>query len=289
VTDDEAGRTPAGDEEHAVDQPAVPPVDPDYVERRLADREVPWPRPTVLASTGSTNADLLALAAGGAPEGTVVVADEQTAGRGRLGRAWISAPGAGLWFSVLVRVGDAERARAGILPLVAGVAVADAIGRHGVAAVLKWPNDVVVDDHLPDAEGAGLRKLSGLLSEADGAGAVVIGIGVNVSQSSDELPVPGATSLAIEGATVPRSDLLVDILTGLHDALADLRSTGGSVTMQEYRRLCTTVGRDVTATLPSGEVIAGHAVGIADDGRLGIESSGNTVYVAAGDVIHATI
>ena len=269
------------------DKTAPAPVDPDYVESRLADRGVTWPRPLVVESTGSTNADLMALAKGGAPEGTVIVADEQTAGRGRLGRSWISAPGAGLWLSLLVRVPASTGASPGLLPLLAGVAVADAIGRYGVPAVLKWPNDVVVVDRVDGRPG--LRKLAGILGEGDGSGGVVLGIGVNVSHAVDQLPVPQATSLALEGATVPRSDLLADILTALHAALGDLRSTGGSVTMQEYRRLCATVGRDVTATLPSGEVIVGHAVGIADDGRLAIMTPVKTEYVAAGDVIHATI
>lgn len=258
-------------------------LDADYVERRLADRGVPWPMPIAVASTGSTNADLISLAASGAPEGTSIVADEQTAGRGRLGRAWVSAPGAGLWFSVLVRVPADQRSASSLLPLLAGVSVADAIGRHGVAAVLKWPNDVVIDDP------GGPRKVAGILSEGDGAGAVVVGIGVNITQARDQLPVAQATSLALEGAAVPRASLLVDILTGLHTALVDLRATGGAASMLEYRRLCTTINRDVTVTLPSGEELVGRATGIADDGRLAIQLAGNTVYVAAGDVIHATI
>lgn len=260
-------------------------LDADYVGRRLVDREVPWPPPIVVASTGSTNADLIALAADGAPEGTSIVADEQTAGRGRLGRPWISAPGAGLWLSVLVRVPIDERSSSSLLPLLAGVAVGDAIGRHGVAAVLKWPNDVVVDGPA----GAGLRKVAGILAEGDGLGGVVIGIGVNLTQTRDQLPVPQATSLVLEGAAVPRSDLLVDILTGLHAALVDLRATGGTASMLEYRRLCATVDREVTVALPSGEELVGRATGIADDGRLAVQTAGKTVYVAAGDVIHATI
>lgn len=265
------------------------PVDPEYVQRCLADRDIDWPTPVVVESTGSTNADVMALALSNAPEGTVIVADEQTAGRGRLGRSWISAPGSGLWVSALVRVPAGGGASPGLLPLLAGVAVADAIGALGVAAVLKWPNDVIVDDPAPAPGRAPLRKLAGILSEGDGSGGVVIGMGVNVSQSAEELPVPQATSLSLEGATVSRSDLLVGILVGLHDALVDLRSTGGTVTMREYRRLCATVGRDVAATLPSGEVLAGRAVDIADDGRLVIDTGSKREYVAAGDVIHATI
>lgn len=262
------------------------PVDADQVERRLADREVPWPRPIVTASTGSTNADLLDLARGGAPEGSVVVAGEQTAGRGRLGRAWVSAPGSGLWFSVLVRMApDPQR---GLLPLLAGVAVAEAARRHGVVAALKWPNDVVVDGPALDG-GAGPRKLAGILAETDGEDAVVVGIGVNVTQTVEQLPVPMATSMLLEGATATREELLLDILTVLHGQLGDLRRTGGDFVMDGYRERCLTIGRDVVVTLPSGEVIRGRAVGVGADGQLHVRTPEKTVSVAAGDVTHATL
>lgn len=261
-------------------------IDAEHVHQRLTDREVPWPRPTVVPTTGSTNADVLALAADGAPEGTVVVADEQTAGRGRQGRTWVSDPGTGLWMSVLVRLGEGEDWLTR-LPLLAGVAVADAIARHGVTVGLKWPNDVVVETAAAGRPSP--RKLAGILGESDGADAIALGIGVNVSTPADQLPVPEATSLALEGGDVSREDLLVEILAGLHAGLDDLRRTGGTEGMAEYRRLCLTIGRDVTVRLPSGEELTGHAVGIADDGRLGVHVTGKTVYVAAGDVIHATI
>ncbi len=262
------------------------PVDAGYVERRLADREVPWPRPIVKASTGSTNADVMALASEGAPEGTVVVADEQTAGRGRLGRTWVSDPGSGLWCSVLLRM--EPRTARGLVPLLAGVAVADAVRRHGVGAVLKWPNDVVLDGPAYDGS-PGPRKLAGVLSESDGDEVVVVGIGVNVSQRQDQLPIAAATSLALEGVEVLRQDLLVDILTTLHAAVEDLRRNGAVTVLGQYRWLCLTVGRDVTVLLPSGEELVGRAEGIEDDGQLIVESEGKSVLVAAGDVIHATI
>jgi BirA family biotin operon repressor/biotin-[acetyl-CoA-carboxylase] ligase len=267
------------------DQLAVP-VDAALVERRLADREVPWPRPHATESTGSTNADLLELARSGAPEGSVVVAGEQTAGRGRLGRSWVSAPGTGLWFSVLVRMAPSRER--GILPLIAGVAVAQAARRHGVAASLKWPNDVVMDGDALDGS-PGPRKLAGILSETDGDDAVVIGIGVNVSQAAADLPVPAATSLLLEGAVVSRDDLLIDILTVLHEQLADLRREGGAFVMDTYRALCLTIGREVDVTLPSGERLAGRAIGVGDDGQLHVRTEQKTVSVAAGDVVHATI
>lgn len=261
-------------------------MDAALVERRLADREVPWPRPHVVASTGSTNADVLALAAQGAPEGTVVVADEQTAGRGRLGRAWVSPPGSGLWCSVLVRM--APSTDRGLLPLLAGVAVVEAARRHGVEAALKWPNDVVIDGPAVDG-GPGPRKLAGILAETDGDDAVVVGIGINVSQSRADLPVPAATSLLLEGETVDRADLLVDLLTVLHGQIEGLRRDGAGLAMDAYRQHCLTIGRDVTVALPTGEELRGRAIGVGEDGQLHVRTAEKTVMVAAGDVIHATI
>lgn len=229
---------------------------------------------------------MMALAREGAPEGTVVVADEQTAGRGRLGRTWVSDPGSGLWCSVLLRM-EPGAAR-GLVPLLAGVAVADAIRRHGIGAVLKWPNDVVLDGPAFDGS-PGPRKLAGVLSESDGDEAVVVGIGVNVSQSKEQLPIAAATSLLLEGVEVDRQDLLVDILTTLHATIEDLRRNGAATAMGQYRWLCLTVGRDVTVLLPSGEELVGRAEGVGDDGQLIVESEGKSVLVAAGDVIHATI
>src|ERR1700731_2271528 len=167
-----------------------------------------WRSVEVVPVTGSTNADLLARADAGEPEGAVLVAEQQDAGRGRLGRAWVSPPRAELTFSVLLRPAAVPRARLGWLPLLAGVAVAAAV--RDVAAVnarLKWPNDVL----------AGPAKLAGLLAEATGD-AVVVGIGVNVSTGPAELPPPGpgalpATSLRLEGSPkLDRARLLAEIL-----------------------------------------------------------------------------
>jgi BirA family biotin operon repressor/biotin-[acetyl-CoA-carboxylase] ligase len=176
----------------------------------------------------------------------------------------------------------------GLLPLLAGVAVAEAARRHGVVASLKWPNDVVIDGDALDGS-PGPRKLAGILSESDGEDAVVIGIGVNVSQAAADLPVPTATSLLLEGAVVSRDDLLVDILTVLHEQVSDLRREGGAFVMDAYRALCLTIGREVSVTLPSGELLEGRAIGVGDDGQLHVRTPEKTVSVAAGDVVHATI
>ena len=150
--------------------------------------------------TGSTNADLLARALGGAPEGVVLAAEEQSAGRGRMGRAWVSPPRAALTFSLLVRPATVPPARRGWLPLLAGVAVATAVTAvTGVQTRLKWPNDVLT----------GPAKLAGILAEAAG-NAVVVGVGLNVSTEPGELPPPGpgalpATSLRIAASAAPEA------------------------------------------------------------------------------------
>ena len=144
-----------------------------------------WSEVLVVARTGSTNTDCAARARAGAPEGLVLAAEEQTAGRGRLGRTWLSPPRAALTFSVLLRPAGVPPARRGWLPLLAGVATATAV-RHvsGLDARLKWPNDLLL----------GPRKLAGILAEQSGD-AVIVGIGVNVSAARAELPVTGAAAL----------------------------------------------------------------------------------------------
>ena len=145
-----------------------------------------WQAVEVVDRTGSTNADLLARALGGAPEGLVLAAEEQSAGRGRMGRTWVSPPYAALTFSLLVRPAAVPPARRGWLPLLAGVAVASAVTAvTGVQTRLKWPNDVL----------AGPAKLAGILAEAAGD-AVVVGVGLNVSTEPGELPPPGPGALA---------------------------------------------------------------------------------------------
>ncbi|MGH3275191.1 MAG: biotin--[acetyl-CoA-carboxylase] ligase, partial [Streptosporangiaceae bacterium] len=155
-----------------------------------------WSALDVVAQTGSTNADLLAAAKAGAPHGTVLAAEHQTSGRGRQGRAWSTPPEArALTFSVLVRPAGVPPSGRGWLPLLTGVAVARALrAEAGVDAVLKWPNDVL----------AGGAKLAGILAEQVGD-AIVVGIGINVSARTEDLPPPGpgalaATSLAVLGA-----------------------------------------------------------------------------------------
>ncbi len=237
----------------------------------------------MVASTGSTNADLLAAAADAA-DGQVLVAEEQTAGRGRLGRSWASGPGASLTFSVLLRPAAVPPARRGWLPLLAGVAVASAVRSAGVTASLKWPNDVLVGD----------RKLAGILAEQspDGA-AVVIGIGLNVASVPGAIPAaPGGlppTSLAAEGASVSREELLLAVLSEFERWYVPFRDDPAAGGLPDaYRELCATLGQTVRVELPAGRELAGEATGIDAEGRLLItDKSGNPpVPVSAGDVIH---
>ena len=249
-----------------------------------------WREIEVVPSTGSTNADLLARALRGEPEGVVLAAEEQTAGRGRMGRSWTSPRYAALTFSLLIRP-DVPPARRGWLPLLAGVAVAAAVTTvTGVPAKLKWPNDVL----------AGEAKLAGILAEAAGD-AIVVGIGLNVSTEPAELsrlpagPGPGAlpaTSLRAAGATaLNREKLLLAILTGFERWYQAWRRAGGdpdrSGLRPEYVSRSATIGRTVRAELPGGQALSGPAAGVDSDGRLLVRvSSGSEIAVAAADVAH---
>jgi len=269
-----------------------------------------WRAIDVVDRTGSTNADLLARA--GAAQGQVLVAEEQTAGRGRMGRTWLAPPHAALTFSMLLRPAWVPAGKLGWLSLLTGVCVATAVRDvGGVQAGLKWPNDVL----------AGGRKLAGILAEVSGD-TVVIGVGLNVSTTLDELPAPGpgalaATSVYVEGAggyvegagrpaSLDRARLLGAILAEMERRYLGWREDPGQLLARlapEYRDLCVTLGREVRVEQPGGQVLSGKAVDVDSDGRLvllvpsGPESesapgpgpgSGGSVRVAvaAGDVVH---
>ncbi len=239
-----------------------PPLRPESLARALEPDG--W-RVEVLAETPSTNAVVAERARAGDPHGLVVVAESQTAGRGRLDRAWVSPPRAGLTFSVLLRTALPVD-QLGWLPLLGGLAVARALRQHAeVDAVLKWPNDVLVDG----------RKTCGVLAESVG-GAVVLGIGLNVSTRADELPVPEATSLVLAGASTTDRDTL------LRAVLRELGGVVGDRDVDGYRALCSTLGQRVRVQLPGEQSVEGTADGVDDDGRLVVDG---TPY-AAGDVVH---
>jgi BirA family transcriptional regulator, biotin operon repressor / biotin---[acetyl-CoA-carboxylase] ligase len=252
-----------------------------------------WRSIETVARTGSTNADLLARAR--EAEGLVLVAEEQSAGRGRMGRTWVAPPHAALTFSILLHPSWVPVGKLGWLSLLAGVSVATAVrGVAGVNAFVKWPNDVL----------AGERKLAGILAEASGD-TVVIGIGLNVSTTPDELPPPGpgslpATSIYAEGlrtnrpVVLDRTQLLSGILLAFERRCNAWRSDKGKLRAirPEYRELCATIGREVRVEQPGGHVLSGRASDVDPDGRLVVVSLSPSagrparVAVAAGDVIH---
>ncbi|MEU8804714.1 biotin--[acetyl-CoA-carboxylase] ligase [Spirillospora sp. NPDC048819] len=272
-----------------------PPLHEAALQRALVREGGLWREVRVVAETGSTNADLAERARGGAPEGTVLVTEMQTAGRGRLGRSWTAPPRSGLMFSVLLRP-EVPVPMLGWAPLLTGVAVATAVRRMtawsqegdgflsgGDAAVdvrLKWPNDLLVGD----------RKLAGILSEKTDGG-LVVGVGLNVGLREEELPVPSATSLAIEGA--PQSDrapLLRAILREFATWYREWTALGGdpetSGLRTAYKDLCATLGRRVRVELPGAETLAGTARDVDGAGRLVVAGTGGDRVVSAGDVVH---
>ncbi|MCD0481826.1 biotin--[acetyl-CoA-carboxylase] ligase [Streptacidiphilus sp. ASG 303] len=264
-----------------------PPLDAARLRRALVAPGGLWTSLEVVAETGSTNSDLAERARAGAQEGAVLVAERQIAGRGRLDRRWTAPARSGLFLSLLLRPGPGVPPhRYGWMPLLAGVAAASALSRIAEVEVgLKWPNDLLV---TVDGEE---RKLGGVLTElADGA--VVPGIGVNVSLRAAELPVPGAGSLALAGAAVTdRDTLLRALLRSFAELYEEWRRAGGdpeaSGLLPAYTARCTTVGRRVRVLLPGDRALEGRAVAVDGDGRLVVRTGDGAEHaVSAGDVVH---
>lgn len=241
-------------------------------------------RVEVLEESPSTNAYVAERARAGERPGLVVVAEHQTAGRGRLDRTWVTPAGAALTFSLLVSPGEVPVARWPWLPLVTGLGVVEGVRRAaGVEACLKWPNDVLVGD----------LKLAGILAERveRPTGAVaVVGVGLNVSSSRQELPVGTATSLLLERASsTDRAALLLAVLeslTGTYDGWRAVAGRAGLVLRASYRRECSTLGRRVRVEMPAGGVLDGRAVDVDDDGRLLVDDGTRVHVLGAGDVVH---
>lgn len=271
-------------------------------------------------STGSTNTDLMQ--AEKVADGTVLLADEQVAGKGRLGRQWVSPAGSQLIFSALILPDSLEHL--GTLPLAAGLAVTDSVE----GAVLKWPNDVHIDG----------KKLCGILAEAGPVGEafksapktevskaevnkaeinkaeinkaeinkaevnkaevnkaevapktqaanppsarVVVGMGINVTLTREELPIEAATSLALEGLDTDRTELAITVLKNLRRRITQWEQQDPQL-MADYRKVCSSIGQEVRLEAPTGDVI-GTVEGVADDGRINVGGE----YYSAGDVIH---
>lgn len=261
-----------------------PPLSQRALTRALVRPGSLWSSLTVVGRTGSTNADLAEAARAGAPEGTVLVTEYQSAGRGRQGRTWSAPPRSGLMFSVLLRP-RVPVARLGWLPLLVGVAGATAVRRIAEVDVrLKWPNDLL----------AGERKLAGVLAErveSGGDGAVVVGMGLNVSLRREELPVPTATSLALEGAAcTDRDPLLRAVLREIERHYRDWTAADGDADAaglrSAYLAASATVGREVRVELPSDRVLTGVATGVDASGCLLVRAGGEERAVSAGEVVH---
>lgn len=244
----------------------------------------PWAQLDVVAETGSTNADLLAAAAAGAPDRSVLTTEHQAAGRGRLTRSWVAPAGTGIAVSVLLRPAGVPPARFGWLTLLAGLAVLDTVRECGVGeAGLKWPNDCLV--------GPGQRKVAGILAEVTDhvRPAVVLGIGLNVSAAPPDTPT--ATSLAEEGVALGRTQVLIALLRRLAEREAQWRDSHGdpdaSRLRADYRAGCASLGAQVRVELPGGGSLVGIAEDVDRDGRLLLlDDAGRRRAVAAGDVVH---
>ncbi|MEP6843707.1 MAG: biotin--[acetyl-CoA-carboxylase] ligase [Pseudolysinimonas sp.] len=249
-------------------------------------------------SAGSTNTELVRLAAhSDLPAFTTLVTTDQTAGRGRLDRAWVAPAGTALAVSVLVRSATpsglpVEAEWLGWLPLAAGAAMADAVAAvlpSGPRVGVKWPNDVQIEG----------RKVCGILSELVPSGVgvvgvgVVIGAGVNVTMSTEQLPVPTAISLVLAGADEHElfDRVLAAYLNSLTSLVTALWKHAGDADVSGLRAAvvarCTTIGREVRVELPGGAQLLGQATGIDHLGRLEVRDDGGRVRpVAAGDIVH---
>ncbi|MCG7458241.1 biotin--[acetyl-CoA-carboxylase] ligase [Corynebacterium tuberculostearicum] len=254
--------------------------------------------------TGSTNTDLMQ--ATNVADGTVLLADEQLSGKGRLGRTWTAPAGSQVIFSVLLLPESLEHL--GTLPLAAGLAVTDSIE----GTVLKWPNDVHIDGN----------KLCGILAEAGPVGQafkaapkteltkvevgkaevnkaevnkaevnkavggaapsarVVVGMGINVTLTREELPIEKATSLALEGRDTDRTELAITVLKNLRRRIVQWENQEPQL-LRDYRAVCSSLGQEVRLETPSGDV-TGHVDEIGEDGRIMVAGE----YYSAGDVTH---
>lgn len=257
-----------------------PPLQADVLTASLVREGGLWRRVDVVERTASTNTDLAARARLGAPEGEVLVAETQTAGRGRLDRSFTMPDRSGVIVSVVLRPpSSVPTSRWVWLPLLTGLAVEATARECGLEAGLKWPNDVLVED----------RKLCGILLErveSDVGPAAVVGIGLNVTMTEDELPVPTATSMRLAGADQTDRTVVLRVLLRALEALylAWVRS-GGDPTAgvaDSYRRRCLTLGSGVRIELPDGTSLEGTADDVDEHGRLVVDGRA----LSSGDVTH---
>ena len=272
--------------------------DTDRLRSLLLTPAGPLARLEVVESVASTNtalADELRAAPSLWPTPGLLLAERQTAGRGRSGRSWEAPVGTSVTGTFVVKPA-LPGASLGWLPLLAGLGVVTALrATAGVRACLKWPNDIVVDNLAGHVQGWGTwRKLGGILTEVvplpGGVPAVLVGVGINVTQRPDELPVPSATSLALAGARhAARESVLVAVVTALAQVAERFVAAGGDAAASgqadEVAAACVTLGRTVHVDLPGGERLDGEAVRLDEAGALVVRGPAGERTVPAGDVL----
>lgn len=253
------------------------PLDESTLAQRVLAGSGLWRSVEVVDSVPSSNATLAERARQGAAPGAVLVAEEQTAGRGRHDRGWSAPQYSSVMTSVLLRP-SAEPARWGWVPLAVGLAVADAVHAFGVEATVKWPNDLLVGD----------RKLAGVLCEVVPTAvgpALVAGWGINVDQREGELPGTSATSMLAARGRVDRAALAAEVLATVERRYRQWEADDLAV-RADYLDRSSTVGRQVVLSLPGGGRRHGTATGLDDSGGLVVVSDGVEHVVAAADVVH---
>jgi BirA family biotin operon repressor/biotin-[acetyl-CoA-carboxylase] ligase len=234
-----------------------------------------------LESCDSTQDELRTLAERGAPAFTAVRADVQRAGRGRRGRTWEAPAGTALLVSILLRPAR-PAAELPVLSLAGGIATVECARSFGAVAGLSWPNDVVCDE----------RKLAGVLAELGPGGSVLVGIGMNLTAGTADLPAADRltpTSLLLETGDAPSARVALAALLGELRTVAELFDAGGPPAIAaRARALDVLEGRAVELRLASGEAIAGTAAGIDDTGCLLVRAGGAVRPFAGGEVIRLT-
>lgn len=237
----------------------------------------------VVEETGSTNEDLAAKVTGKPKAGLafgVLLAEHQTAGKGRMGRSFTAPPRSQLIVSIVVVPSAENLPRAGTLSLAAGLALVDTLGAES-AAMLKWPNDLVISD----------KKMSGILAQGVDFGsddpAVIMGIGLNVSLTKDELPVPHASSLLLQGMECDRTSLAIELVRNIVTRTEQWRKRHSEL-IADYKRTCATIGQDVRVHLPGGDVVQGVVLDVNEEGHVLVrpEGEGELREFAVGDIIH---
>jgi BirA family transcriptional regulator, biotin operon repressor / biotin---[acetyl-CoA-carboxylase] ligase len=236
-----------------------------------------------LAETGSTNQDLAALAKkSDLPEFFTLVTDFQTAGRGRLDRAWEAPFASSVMASVYLKPRFENSSGLGWISLLVAQAIKQTIDDLGLSAKIKWPNDVLISG----------SKVSGVLAEvSQDLDSVVVGFGINVSQEAKDLPVQTATSLLLSGASsLDRDLLLAKTLSNIKVLYSQLATAGGDAQAcglrQQLLESSATIGQLVEVMFKDQESVQGKAVDIDDTGRLVVKTQTKTLAVSAGDILH---